>query len=197
MSQKVEAKSRDCRKCGKEFPYTKGWRICTECLNAYMKTWRKNYESSPARVAYKAERKANPNWVEKERKRGRDYWKNLRHLALMAYGGYKCACCGETESKFLTLDHAMNDGSEHRKMIGNRGAGIFSWLKKHNYPAGFQVLCFNCNCGRALNKGVCPHETRSEHEELRENGGNREPAIPCQAQKWEGVTTIPQGSTAK
>jgi len=25
-------------------------------------------------------------------------------------------------------------------------------------PAGFQVLCFNCNIGKQLNDGTCPHQ---------------------------------------
>jgi hypothetical protein len=29
---------------------------------------------------------------------------------------------------------------------------------RENYPPEYQVLCFNCNCGRALNGGRCPHE---------------------------------------
>jgi hypothetical protein len=31
-------------------------------------------------------------------------------------------------------------------------------LKKRGYPPGYRVLCFNCNRGRYLNGGVCPHE---------------------------------------
>ena len=26
-------------------------------------------------------------------------------------------------------------------------------------PDTIQILCFNCNCGRARNGGICPHET--------------------------------------
>lgn len=32
------------------------------------------------------------------------------------------------------------------------------WLARHKYPEGFQLLCWNCNCGRAINGGICPHE---------------------------------------
>jgi hypothetical protein len=28
--------------------------------------------------------------------------------------------------------------------------------------AGFQVLCWNCNCGRAFNNGICPHVENTE-----------------------------------
>jgi hypothetical protein len=64
-----------------------------------------------------------------------------------------------TEPKFLSLDHIENNGSVHRKEIKNRGSGIFKWLRDNDYPAGFQVLCMNCNHGKAQNGGVCPHKT--------------------------------------
>ena len=81
------------------------------------------------------------------------------------YGHYgdACACCGETEPMFLSLDHTNNDGAEHRRELGYDGNGkgassaTLSWLKRNNYPEGFQVLCMNCNHGKARNGGVCPH----------------------------------------
>jgi hypothetical protein len=51
----------------------------------------------------------------------------------------------------------QNDGAEHRKQIG-KSTNIYRWLIREKYPTGFQVLCFNCNCGKAFNKGTCPHE---------------------------------------
>lgn len=79
--------------------------------------------------------------------------------ALDAYGGRFCSCCGETNIKFLTIDHINNDGAEHRRSNKNRGGNSFyRWLKTHDYPPGYQVLCWNCNCGRACNGGICPHE---------------------------------------
>ncbi|MDA8350501.1 MAG: hypothetical protein M0038_17170 [Pseudomonadota bacterium] len=117
------------------------------------------YRSSQQYQAKLAILKEDDAWRAKQRARGREYWRVLRHKAIMHYGGYRCACCGESEPKFLTLDHVHNNGSVHRKEIGNRGAGIFKWLRDHNYPTGFQVLCMNCNHGKALNGGVCPHKS--------------------------------------
>ena len=68
----------------------------------------------------------------------------------------KCVCCDELELRFLTVDHVNNDGARHRKVIGKRD--INTWLVNHNFPTGFQILCWNCNMGKARNGGVCPHK---------------------------------------
>lgn len=70
-------------------------------------------------------------------------------------GRNTCACCGEAVYGFLTIDHINNDGAAHRKAIGTN---LYSHLVARGFPEGFQVLCFNCNLGRAANKGTCPHE---------------------------------------
>jgi hypothetical protein len=77
--------------------------------------------------------------------------------ALTAYGGAVCACCGESNVKFLTIDHINGGGTAERKKI--KGVcSIYRWLKRQGYPFGYQVLCYNCNCGRAYNGGICPHK---------------------------------------
>ena len=85
------------------------------------------------------------------------------------YGGAICHCCGEQELLFLTLDHINEDGAKHRKeMLPNpttsryntSGLKTYMWLKRHNYPPGFQVLCRNCNWGKHQNGGTCPHKKR-------------------------------------
>lgn len=82
----------------------------------------------------------------------------LKYKALKYYGGgqIECNCCGESTFEFLTIDHINNDGKEHRKKIGT--TTIYRWLKINNYPIGFRTLCFNCNLGKQINKGKCPHE---------------------------------------
>lgn len=155
-----------CSKCGKEFEkFHPSRRTCRECLAAYQRDYMRDYRIRNPEMERKREEKrraADPNRADAERARGREYWAKLRHQAIMAYGGYRCACCGEPEPKFLTLDHVFNDGAAHRKKIKNRGSGIFKWLRDHGYPAGFQVLCMNCNHGKALNNGICPHKSQSQ-----------------------------------
>ena len=31
------------------------------------------------------------------------------------------------------------------------------WIKKNNFPKGFQILCHNCNVAKGI-YGECPHE---------------------------------------
>jgi hypothetical protein len=80
-----------------------------------------------------------------------------------AYGGYVCACCGETEPLFMSIDHINNDGAKWRKeTLGSRmatGWQTYRWLFKNSFPEGYQVLCMNCNFGKRMNGGVCPHQT--------------------------------------
>jgi len=83
----------------------------------------------------------------------------LRKEMIEAYGG-KCCCCGETEPIFMQLDHINNDGNIERRRHGNH---IVEWreLKKAGWPKdNHQLLCANCNHGKRMNNGICPHKTK-------------------------------------
>jgi hypothetical protein len=84
--------------------------------------------------------------------------KNTKDKVFAAYGGYKCACCGELEPTFLTIDHINNDGNVMRK-IHSSGHPFYNWLIKNNLPSGYQILCMNCQFGKAKCNGVCPHQS--------------------------------------
>lgn len=70
-------------------------------------------------------------------------------------GTPKCACCGEQELSFLSLDHINNDGHLQRKK-GACGWVFYSQIIK-NPPTDLQVLCMNCQFGKKI-KGICPHQ---------------------------------------
>jgi len=85
----------------------------------------------------------------------------LEVLTHYSNGSLKCACCGETTYLFLTLDHIDNNGKAERKRTKTSGGWRFYYcLKRDGYPEGYQVLCWNCNSGRQLNGGVCPHKRK-------------------------------------
>lgn len=84
---------------------------------------------------------------------------NLRHDVLSYYsnGRMSCECCGEQIERFLTIDDADDFHHSYKQKIGT-GIRFYRWLRKNNYPYGYRVLCFNCNSGRDLNNGICPHK---------------------------------------
>ena len=89
--------------------------------------------------------------------------RKLRDDTLEIYGG-KCACCGETQDEFLTFDHVNNDGNEWRRQTGIRGSyAMCRWLRDNGWPTDYQILCFNCNIGKHINGGVCPHKAGDVH----------------------------------
>ena len=88
-------------------------------------------------------------------KKNRDRRKRDRLAAFERYGR-SCACCGEANAGFLTIDHIDGGGTKHRAEMSCQ---IYAWLRKHGYPPGFQTLCYNCNCGRGANGGICPHHS--------------------------------------
>jgi hypothetical protein len=51
--------------------------------------------------------------------------------------------CGVSHPKFLTFDHIDGGGLRHRRE--ERVIILAEWLDRNNYPAGFQVLCWNHN----------------------------------------------------
>lgn len=116
-----------CQRTNDETRFYKGAGFCAECQKEYMTNYR----------LY------------------------TRLKTIIAYGGKKpqCACPGCTQDKllFLTIDHINNGGTAHKKQLNLKGNSFIRWLSKNNYPAGYRILCHNCNMARGT--GKCPvHE---------------------------------------
>ena len=75
--------------------------------------------------------------------------------------GNKCWCCGESDQRFLTIDHIANDGYLWRTNGNGQHKNIYQWLQRNGCPDGYQVACMNCNVGKHRNKGICPHQEGS------------------------------------
>lgn len=158
------------------------WKCCKSCANVYTQRYRNKdrarfneyhrewrVKQGPRLKEYLVQRrkdkilKMTPDELILFRKFESDKSKKLAAIlkdqVFMAYGGWKCACCSETEKAFLTIDHMLNDGYKLRNN-GTHGHStmFYRWLKKSGYPKDFQVLCMNCNFGKRMNNGVCPHQ---------------------------------------
>lgn len=90
-------------------------------------------------------------------------WRKAQWEKVLDHYGARCACCGESNPLFLSVDHVNNDGAEHRASIGQQASPsrVRKWIIEHGFPDGFQILCFNCNLGKARNGGVCPHQAEA------------------------------------
>lgn len=82
-----------------------------------------------------------------------------RRAIVFGHYGSRCACCGESEVKFLTIDHIEGQVPELEE-VGYKlgGDNLYKYLVSHNYPPGYRCLC--CNCNMAIGWwGECPHKT--------------------------------------
>ena len=76
----------------------------------------------------------------------------IKEIVLSHYSKGKphCRVCGFEDIRALCLDHVENNGAEHRREINSHGQkcgshAVYAWIRKNNFPSGFQVLCCNCN----------------------------------------------------
>lgn len=144
---------------------------------AYMKEYYRKHKDKWDR--YNERRKVDPELRKRALETRRRYKERVRREVLEHYGGNppKCACCGETIREFLTIDHIKGKKTKNhpgfkqkRRVLGNavsgriheikvmaRGVALYIWLRAHNYPPGYQVLCMNCNYAKGQ-YGHCPHE---------------------------------------
>lgn len=149
-----------CRACAQAYQ-AKRYLETKDKIKAQVSIWRKNNKEkvNAYRKVYVA--KYPEKIKEKGRRNSKVKRKRQREKILNAYGG-TCVCCGETEAKFLAVDHIFSDGKEHRKEIGD----FYGWLIQNNFPKDrFQLLCHNCNLAKEF-YGECPHATK--HREVLE-----------------------------
>lgn len=115
---------------------------CTDCRRVEYPNKERQYN-----LARKSANRATLRERQKKRRA------EVRRQVLEHYGGC-CACCGQDDLRFLTLDHINGGGRKHRQ---RDGSNQFYTVLREGYPVGvYQVLCYNCNCARAV-YGECPH----------------------------------------
>jgi hypothetical protein len=144
---------------GKYLGRKRAARVCNNCGDSFIPTAPRQAGCSPeCRKNHRKSIKAALN---------RKYNQRDRRIVLEHYGGKpaRCACCGESTYEFLAIDHINGGGNQHRKRLSspNTKSGTFSsrefyrMLKTQGFPAGYQVLCHNCNMAKGF-YGKCPHQ---------------------------------------
>lgn len=151
-----------CVTCG-DYPVSDGTTRCKSCREAASLYARKRYRTAKANSLCRqclvpvSDGQAKCGTCREGRKKER---RKIKDAVFAAYGGYVCACCGVAEPMFLQVDHIHRDGQALRKEQG-LGSSLYRWLRMRGFPAGYQILCANCNHARSRHdnpSGTCPHE---------------------------------------
>lgn len=127
---------------------------CNECRRTYKAGWRADNpdKTRQHRRTYESKNRA------KIRVYQRTYMDRLRDEVFAAYGN-ACACCGEDQREFLTLDHVGGREGAH---VGATTLSVYLMVRKEGFPREpYRLLCWNCNMAHGL-YGYCPHEGATE-----------------------------------
>ena len=145
-----------------------------EARRAYQAEWRSKNRKKIRAYARDYYRENRDRLLEQQRTRGAqpEYRKQKKEVrerryhraritVLRMYGGEKprCACCGESQYEFLSIDHIVPGVGYYRNGNGVKQAGenLYTHLVKQPIqPDLYQVLCHNCNLGKRTGNH-CPH----------------------------------------
>ncbi len=94
------------------------------------------------------------------------YYRNIKLKVIEHYsnGTMQCNCCGEKHIEFLTIDHIDCGHKYHgrdKKPNKHFCINMCEYLMKNDFPKGYQILCYNCNCAKGF-FGKCPHELEQD-----------------------------------
>jgi len=131
-----------------------GW--CKSCSNKHRQHYRETHLDREKQVTHERYLRSRDEILIRERDRNQQ-----RKALLVAHysnNANRCVCCGESDMRFLTIDHINGNGSKHRKSSKcGTGSVFYRWLIKEGMPEGYQALCYNCNLARTWH-GKCSHE---------------------------------------
>ena len=169
--------SRICSKCFAEKDITEfedsGF-ICRECHRKYRRQYYNTHRNHILQYLKNYRFAHYEHYLEKEHISR----VKLKKEVLTYYGnGYcKCITCGETRLSCLSLDHINGGGTQHRLHTGCTGYGMYMWLKKQNFPSGYQTLCMNCQFIKRFenneNKKRSSPKIEKENNESEKTNGN-------------------------
>ena len=166
MSPKDKEAKREKDKAKSKEQYIKNKEIILERNRKYSqdhkeeinKKKKERCQNSPLRKLVKTEqsREATRKYYNKNKdeinKKRRNKSRKRREKLLDILGN-KCAVCGESYFKFLTIDHINDDGAEQRKKMRKSPSGgdLAKFLERLGWPEeyikeNYQILCWNHNC---------------------------------------------------
>lgn len=141
----------NCRSCGSLYPNTSAF-FYQNNVNRSL-TYRECRKCRRERATAISK---TPEARSKHSERGKIALRAMRQKMFDALG-HSCSCCGETEERFLTLEHLAGNGRAHRR--SNGVLRFYREMENEGWPKDkYTILCMNCNHGKYHNGGICPHQ---------------------------------------
>ena len=112
--------------------------------------WRRSEKGRAYTRRYCREHREQLRWTH------RQFYERRKIDVLKHYGQGRCACvkCGESRLACLSIDHIDGGGCRQRQITGS-GNQLYLWLRKNDYPAGYQTLCMNCQYVKRYEENEC------------------------------------------
>lgn len=136
--------------------------VSQERKKQYTKRYRERHRDA-IRIRERAWRYSHPEKmrVYAERKRRTTYvWHQRLKAEVLSHYSPRLVCqrCGFSDIRALSIDHIEGGGAKHfREIRSVGGGGFYQWLKRRNFPLGFQVLCMNCQWIKRSERGEVSH----------------------------------------
>jgi len=125
-------------------------RMCQNCgklFMAYLIEIRRREVRFCSWECYQDWRRKNRLTKQEICRKAREYNHRIKLEVLSYYsnGAPKCARCGINDVDVLCIDHIEGGGTQLRIDTRHWGTKLHHFLKRNNYPKGYQILCANCN----------------------------------------------------
>lgn len=91
----------------------------------------------------------------------KDRYKKYKKIVFDNYGNV-CSCCGETEIAFLTIEHTLHNGKQHRV---SKKSAIYKDIIDKGFPSDLTLFCSNCNFATRYGQ-PCPHQVKNHKNNL-------------------------------
>lgn len=134
----------NCRKCGVGLDEYNCWPSVLTAVNP-------NKICRSCDADYRYEQYNSPNSRFKQRLKKRQMEIKLDVIRHYSIGIMKCIglngnpCSSNcSDIRCLSIDHINGGGCKHRRELGKKSIHFYRWLIRNNFPAGFTVLCMNC-----------------------------------------------------
>lgn len=153
-------------KCRKKFIYKNYYYKNRESCTIYSREYCRTHKEE--RKIKRQKHNKSPDVKKNNNERLRNFRELKKTDIIMKLGG-SCALCGESEIKYLTLDHINNDGYKERlngKHLDPHEPYRLSTMLRdkkitlNKIKSKYQVLCWNCNAGIKRRKYM---ETPNNH----------------------------------